>query len=212
MDRVLRETRAGYDKIAPAYAECCFQDPHEKTPDHYVLDVVLEHTTGTLCDMGCGPGHLLRYLYDSGVRALVGVDLSAGMLAQARGRNPEVELVQASMHDLPVQDGAWGTIVAFYSLIHVRRRDVLGVLREFERVLAPGGLLLVAFHLGLRTIRAKQWGAIPVKLTYTYFRLTEMERSLRMVGFEVQGAVSAKDHQGRPTQGYVFARKPRESR
>ena len=39
--------------------------------------------------MGCGPGHVARYLHDAGP-SVFGLDLSPGMLEQARKRNPDI--------------------------------------------------------------------------------------------------------------------------
>ena len=45
---------------------------------------------------------------------------------------------------LDAPDDAWSGITAFYSLIHTPRERVQAVLKEFQRVLAPGGHLTAA--------------------------------------------------------------------
>ena len=64
----------------------------------HLLDRFAERVRGRgwVCDLGCGPAQIARYLRDRGVDAF-GVDLSAGMLAQAQRLNPDLQFVQTSM-------------------------------------------------------------------------------------------------------------------
>ncbi len=54
----------------------------------------------------------------------------------------------ASFRALPFEDGSFGGILAWYSLIHTPPADVPAVLAEFARVLRPGGGLLLGFFDG----------------------------------------------------------------
>ena len=69
--------------------------------------------------MGCGPGHVARYLQAHNVQ-VCGVDLSAELVERARRLNPGIEFQQGDMMALDIPDEAWVGIVAFYSLIHIR--------------------------------------------------------------------------------------------
>ncbi|QKW24063.1 class I SAM-dependent methyltransferase [Kitasatospora sp. NA04385] len=95
-------------------------------------------------DLGCGPGEATELLAGLGVRAL-GLDLSAGMLAQARLAHPERPFVQGSLTALPLADGSLGAILARYSLIHFPPAELPAALAELHRVLAPGGQLHTGF-------------------------------------------------------------------
>ncbi len=46
------------------------------------------------------------------------------------------------MTKLEAQDASWAGIVAFYSIIHIPRSEVVAVLSEWRRVLRPGGALV----------------------------------------------------------------------
>ncbi|HET6218015.1 MAG TPA: class I SAM-dependent methyltransferase, partial [Acidobacteriaceae bacterium] len=46
--------------------------------------------------MGCGPGHVARYLRNAGV-TVFGLDLSTGMLEQARQLNPDISFREGNM-------------------------------------------------------------------------------------------------------------------
>lgn len=97
-----RAVRAGYDRIAAEYAQRSFQESAEEPIDHKILDLLVARVEGVVCDLGCGPGHHVRYLRERGVQEVVGVDLSAGMLEQVRLRSPGIDFIQASMDRLPV--------------------------------------------------------------------------------------------------------------
>ena len=81
------------------------------------------------CDMGCGPGHVARYLSEQGLE-MVGVDLSPAMVERARRLTPQVEFRQGDMLALDVPDESWAGIAAFYSIIHIPRSDLPQALGE----------------------------------------------------------------------------------
>src|SRR5258706_10276051 len=152
--------REGYDQVAEEYVARIFHELEHKPLDRELLDRLAAdaHTRGPICDMGCGPGQVAHYLHERGARVL-GVDLSPRMVELARQLTPGVEFRQGNMLALDVDEAAWGGIAAFYSIIHIPRDQVADALRELRRALRPGGLLLLAFHLG-QEIRHldERWG------------------------------------------------------
>src|SRR5258708_38972909 len=108
--------------------------------------------------MGCGPGDVARYLRERGAQ-VCGIDLSSAMVERARRLNPGIDFRQGDMLALSAEDGTWAGISAFYSIIHIQRGDVVRALREVRRVLQPGGVLLLAFHIGDGTVHLDElWG------------------------------------------------------
>jgi ubiquinone/menaquinone biosynthesis C-methylase UbiE len=93
-------------------------------------------------DPGCGTGWqaagLRRARPDLRV---VGVDLSAGMLGNAR-RAGAWPLLQADATRLPLADGSVDTVVTRGVLHHLP--DVAAALAEWRRLLRPGGAVVVA--------------------------------------------------------------------
>src|SRR4051794_26777184 len=142
-----------YDRVAEEYALRISGELEHKPLDRQLLDRFAAEVDGLglVCDLGCGPGHVARYLHDRGVQ-VTGLDLSPAMVEQARHLNPGIAFRQGNMLALDVEDGAWGGIVAFYSIIHVPRVQVPVALAEMHRALRPGGLLLLAFHVGDETV------------------------------------------------------------
>ncbi len=86
-------------------------------------------------DLACGTGDFSTDLLDAAHQP-IGVDLSAGMLAAARGTTP---LTRADAAVLPFRDGAFDALVCGFAL---RNFVELGeVLRECARVLRRGGAI-----------------------------------------------------------------------
>lgn len=87
----LGQLRVSYSTIAGAYADHDADELSHKPLDRALLDVlVTERPAGsTIADVGCGPGHVARYLHDNGA-AVVGVDVAPGMVDIARQRNPGI--------------------------------------------------------------------------------------------------------------------------
>jgi len=143
-----RDVQISYDNVAAEYADKLYGELAGKPFDRERLDRFAQRVRGgRVCDLGCGPAQIARYLRDRGVDAF-GLDLSAGMLAQARRLDTDLPLVQSSMLALGLRSEVLDGIAAFYCILHVPRQQVACALAEMRRVLKPGGLLLITFHIG----------------------------------------------------------------
>jgi SAM-dependent methyltransferase len=100
--------------------------------------------TGPVLDLGCGPGHWTAYLRSLGAD-VTGVDLVPEFIAHARASHPGSDFQLGSMTELDVPDHAVAGILAWYSTIHLAPSELDGVLTEFRRLLAPGGVLVLGF-------------------------------------------------------------------
>jgi SAM-dependent methyltransferase len=143
------DCQVSYDRGAEEYTRHISDELQHKPLDRKLLDRFAGRVreTGSVCDIGCGPGHVARYLSERGVQVF-GCDLSLKMVDQARRLNPGMEFRQGDMMALESPDQTLAGIVAFYSIIHIPRAKVVQALRELYRVLRPGGLLFLAFHIG----------------------------------------------------------------
>ncbi len=92
-------------------------------------------------DLGCGPGVVCGLAAER--HALpTGVDVSPGMLAEARRRHPGLPFVEADAVSLPFADAAFDACVGGFVLNHLPAPDAVAA--ELARVLAPGGALALS--------------------------------------------------------------------
>jgi SAM-dependent methyltransferase len=208
------EIQGGYDRVAEGYAEQ-FRDELDRKPfDRKMLDWLAEKVggLGVVCDMGCGPGQIARYLHSRGTK-VCGVDLSPEMVRQASKLNPGINFRQGDMSALiEVEDNSYGGVAAFYSVVNLPRRSVVAALRELRRVLRPGGVLLLAFHVGEETKHLDEWLGEKVSMDFFFFTTEEVKGYLKAAGFELEEAIERDpypegvEYQSR--RAYIFARKP----
>ncbi|AXK34867.1 class I SAM-dependent methyltransferase [Streptomyces armeniacus] len=150
-ERWLTDTRASYDADAADYADevrnLLAELPAEQDVMALFAERVRAYGGGLVADVGCGPGRITAHLRDLGVDAF-GIDLSPRMIEIARREHPGVRFEVGSMTRLGLADGSLAALIAWYSIIHVPDDAIGAVLAGFRRVLRPGGLLLLGFHVG----------------------------------------------------------------
>lgn len=97
-------------------------------------------------DACCGTGDFCRALQRAygGALELTGADLSEAMLSAARGRAPGASFVRAEAKELPFPDGSFDLVTISFATrnLNIDREKLLAALREFRRVLRPGGVFL----------------------------------------------------------------------
>ena len=212
MDQRSQALQESYNRVAREYTERIADELAHKPLDRALLERFAAEMRGrgAVYDLGCGPGHVARYLHAQGVQ-VTGLDLSDEMVAQARGLNPEMSFEQGDMRTLPLADHALAGITAFYSIIHVPRDQVTAALAEWRRVLQPGGALLLAFHIGSEVVHMDEWWQQPVNLDFAFFGTDEMQGYLEAADLVVDEVVERApyadvEHPSR--RAYVFAHRP----
>lgn len=102
----------------------------------------LPQTARRVLDVGCGTGYWTQRLAERYAGAgVIGVDIAPGMLAQAKNRPGQVDWRQGDAAALPVEDASVELI--FSNLAMQWCPDVDAVMREFARVLTPGGCVVL---------------------------------------------------------------------
>jgi SAM-dependent methyltransferase len=213
----VRET---YDRVADEYAARIFGELADKPFDRAILDRFAERALplGPICDLGCGPGQVARYLHEGWHQRgldVFGIDLSSAMVERARQLNPGLRFEQGTMLALDLADDSLGGIAAFYSIVNVPRADQPRAFAELQRVLVPGGLLLVAFHVGDETVHLEEWWDTPVSVDFYFFQPDEIADRLAAAGFTIEEShvrdpYPDVEHPSR--RAYLLARKPPDVR
>jgi ubiquinone/menaquinone biosynthesis C-methylase UbiE len=210
-DETTRSIRESYDRLAEEYTRRIADELQHKPLDRELLDRFAKETRGRgdVCDMGCGPGHVARYLRDAGA-SVFGLDLSPGMLEQARKLNPDISFREGNMLALDIPDGTLAGVTAFYAIVNIPRKSVPLVFREIRRVLQSSGLLLLAFHTGNEVLHEEELWGQRISMDFLLFQPSEIGLDLEKAGFTIEEIVEREpypDVEYPSRRAYIFARK-----
>jgi ubiquinone/menaquinone biosynthesis C-methylase UbiE len=137
----LRPNQDYYDEFAAGYERRRHFGYHALI-DRIEVGIALPYARGArVLEAGCGTGMILKEIAPY-ARAAVGIDLSTGMLAQARARG--LDVVHASVTDLPFPDAEFDLAYSFKVLAHVEQIE--RALSEMTRVVRPGGHVIAEFY------------------------------------------------------------------
>jgi ubiquinone/menaquinone biosynthesis C-methylase UbiE len=216
MGQDLNKIANAYDTVAKEYAEAFFGE-HEKKP----MDCeMLRRFAGKIgdrqpvWDLGCGPGQTAQYLKSLGVE-ISGLDLSEKLLEQARTTYPSIHFQKGNMLALEFENSSIAGAVAFYSIVHFNEEQAGKAFDEIFRVLQPGGIFLLTFHVGDKTIRVNKFLGRKVDIEFMFFREDFIINDLRNCGFEKIEMIKREPYPGveyQSKRAYVFAGKPGEQK
>ena len=87
--------------------------------------------------------------------AVAGIDVSPTLVEIVQARHPQLDARVADIRELPFEDGAFDAVVSNSTLDHFPSPDEIAAsLREINRVLRPGGVLLVTLDNGMNPVVA----------------------------------------------------------
>src|ERR1700759_4475096 len=128
--------------LAPAYDLPFLQRWVYRPPHNEVIAQLRNHGARKIADVACGTGILSdRIQRELQPDEIYGVDMSDGMLEKARARSNRVKWLRGPAEQLPFDDGTLDAVVTT-SAFHFFYQPA--ALRDFHRVLAPGGLAAVS--------------------------------------------------------------------
>lgn len=151
----------------------------------------------SILDAGCGAGTWVDFLARQGHRA-VGLDYSASLVASNREAMPEREWVQGSIQSMPLPDDGLDAIISWGVIEH----DEAGpnaALREFYRVLRPGGWIFVTVPYDSTAARRTSEQLFGMRRDgrefFQYFmNEAELAEEVRRAGFEVERCFPCSRH------------------
>ena len=89
------------------------------------------------------------------------------MVVQAQRLAPGLDFVVGDILAPPYADASLAGVVSFYSIVNFNTEQTQRASAEMARVLEPGGLLALAFHVGRYTIHRDEWFGEPVNIDFS---------------------------------------------
>ena len=112
----------------------------------YMLEIFKERSIN-IVDVACGTGDMMGFWSEMAkefgveIKSLTGIDPSSGMLKEARTKVPNFKFIEAYADNTTLASGEAQILSISYGIRNVVERKA--ALREFNRVLAPDGYVVV---------------------------------------------------------------------
>lgn len=201
--------RAGYATVAQGYRDTLLDELRGKPLDRAFLDAFAERCQGgKIVEVGCGPGQVARYLASRGAD-VEGVDLSPEMVDQARACHPDLAFRVGDMFALPYEPATITGICAFYAIVHVPTAELVAPFRDWRRVLKPGGLAAISFHVGTEHVHVDELFGARTSLDFMEHPPERVIAALAEAGFALEARLDRAPYPGaeHPSQrSYLLAR------
>lgn len=114
-----------------------YDDPYHEKRFQFLFDTLVGgNAWGRVLDTGCGPGHLLQRILNSGVEAY-GIDCSYYALQNFRSSETKsgyARAMQGQLHQLPFSDDAFNLSICLDVLEHLLVFDAVAAVHELCRV------------------------------------------------------------------------------
>ncbi len=209
------QVRSVYDTVAASYAAVLPDVSDEAPLDLAMVEELARHVGASehrrVLDAGCGAGRMVGFLDTLGAFDIDGVDLSPGMIEQARRTYRGRRFVVGALADLPYPDAQFDGVLAWYSIIHTPADGLGAVMAELRRVCRPGGVvLLLGFQAGddRERVLTSAYGH-DVTLTAQLHAPATVRAALQDAGMRVTAELgrAPRDREKHP-QAFVLAQRP----
>jgi ubiquinone/menaquinone biosynthesis C-methylase UbiE len=179
MNKEVKKTVEAYNKYAKLYCDYTFN----KLSQYQIMQFIQFLDGKKVLDAGCGSGRDVQCFIDEGIDA-EGIDISKEMIKEAESRVKGTFSVM-SMDKIKHKDGTFDGIWCCASLLHVPKKDVEKVVKEFSRVLKQGGVVYLSLREGETEKMIKYKKLNHEQVLFSYYTIPEIEQVLLKCGFEI---------------------------
>ncbi len=167
-----------YNKMAKEYDEetVDFWDRFPRS----ILDNFVNLVSGKILDIGAGPGRDGLLLKNSGLD-VVCLDASTEMVKIAKERG--LVAIEGDFLDLPFENGSFGGVWSYTSLLHIPKSEVESAFKEISRVLNAGGVLGLGLIEGEKELY-KESSGINMERWFSFYTKEEIRELFLKFGFE----------------------------
>ena len=187
MSQSIDEIRRGYDRSARNYAAKFRNELDGKPFDRELLTEFAAGLTDRphlAIDLGCGTGQTTAFVADQGL-TVTGIDLSPGMIVEAKAGFPDVPFDVGDMFRLNRTDESVDGIIAFYAIVNNSSEDLSGLFAEWARVLRHDGKVVLAFHDGEGVVVQEDFIEAGARLVFHYHCAELVAEQLESAGLSV---------------------------
>ena len=201
-----------YNDTADNYAAERADELSKKHFDRLLLKefASVNQSRGICADFGWGPGQATKFLYDHGLKNIVGIDISSGMIDAARRLSPNIQFETGDLLELSYDSEYFGCGIAFYSIVHFSFDQVKIAFREINRVLKHEGQFLFSFHVGDETVHFDKAGDKTVDIDLYFFQTEKILELLHDTEFRIIDAIERRPYESveyASRRAYVWAEK-----
>jgi ubiquinone/menaquinone biosynthesis C-methylase UbiE len=136
------EIKEYYNNLAPSYDTNRFENSYGKFIDSqerlFLTNSLKNIKSKQILDLGCGTGRLLEF-------ANYGVDFSTNMIAIAKSKFPNKEIVEGAVTSIPYTPNSFDYIFCFHVIMHLDYETTKEFLSETHQKLAYNGRLIFDF-------------------------------------------------------------------
>lgn len=201
-----------YNAVSRIYADKYSDEILLKpTVQQYLTDFVKDiGGNGLICDMGCGPGQVARYLKNNLNCNSTGVDISPKMIEIASAINPGIVFKAADVLEME-ETGLYHGIIGLYFIVNFPPAALPQVFSKLNQLLNDKGKLLVSFHIGNDELNRVNdlWGSGKA-CDFYFFNPETVSKYLQQCGFKVTGIRLREPNpelEYSSKRAYVFAEK-----
>lgn len=208
----LDKIKACYDVTAENYAEEFIGELSKKHFDRFLLSefAAVNKGKGTFADLGCGPGQTTKFLFDCGIKDIIGIDLSGEMIKAAHKFFPDIKFETGNFYSLDYPSNYFGAAIAFYAIVNLSYEQVKIAFDEIYRVLKRHGHFLFSFHIGDELIHVEKFLEKDTDIDFYFFQTEKIIDLLDHSGFEIVNAIERypyKNAEYPSKRAYIWAGK-----